>query len=104
MTKTSRQTRIKIAGIALLALISVLGAGLWVLSRESTLIWAVHHLEKRLDGRLSVAEVRGSLLSKIYARELLYGDKVGKITVRDARMVWRPVRLFIGQVAVGAMS
>ena len=104
MEKTLRQSRFKKAAIALVVLISVLGAGLWVLSRESTLIWAVQHLEKRLDGRLSVAEVRGSLLSNIYARELLYDDKFGKLTVHDARMVWRPLRLLIGQVAVGAMS
>ena len=53
------------------ALVSALCAGgAWFLSRESTLIEAVEHLERRLDGRLAVTDVKGSLLGRIHDREL----------------------------------
>lgn len=95
---------LKKAGVALLVVVSVLAAGIWVLGRESTLIYAVEHLEDRLDGRLSVSEARGSLLGDIRVREIRYRDKFGALTVGETHLRWKPVRLLIGQVAVGAMT
>ena len=92
--------------IALIALFLVaLGAcGLWTLSRETTLIYAANALSQRLDGRLQTVDLRGSLLGTITARELHYQDRFGKVAIEDARLEWRPLRLLIGQVAVGAMT
>ena len=78
--------------------------GLWTLSRETTLIYAANALSQRLDGRLQTVDLRGSLLGTITAGELHYQDRFGKIAIKDARLEWRPIRLLIGQVAVGAMT
>ncbi len=75
-----------------------------MLGRESTLIFAFDHVANRLDGRLTAAGVRGSLLGTIHVRELGYRDRFGELVVQDARLEWRPVRLLLGQLAVGAMS
>lgn len=80
------------------------GSGLWVLSREETLLWGAERVAAQTGGRLHYADLRGSLLGTIEVRELRYEDKFGRIAIDDARMTWRPIRLLIGQVAVGSMS
>ena len=90
--------------IALGALAALSIAGLWILSRESTLIAAVDYMQRKLDGRLAVAQVHGSLLSKIEARGLRYQDKFGTLEIDGARFEWRPLRLLIGQIAVGEVA
>jgi hypothetical protein len=78
--------------------------GLWLLSRETTLIHAANALSHRLDGRLQAVGLRGSLLGTISADELHYHDRFGKVAIKSARLEWRPIRLLMGQVAVGAMT
>ena len=90
--------------IALGALAALSIAGLWILSRESTLIAAVDYMQRKLDGRLAVAQVHGSLLSTIEARGLRYQDKFGTLEIDGARFEWRPLRLLIGQIAVGEVA
>jgi autotransporter translocation and assembly factor TamB len=104
MSVKPRLTRRKKAAVSVLALIAVCAAGIWLLAREATLVKAVNYLERRLDGRFSVADPRGSLLGKIHVRELRYEDKFGRLAITDAGLEWRPVRLLIGQIAVGAVS
>ena len=96
-----RLRRIAISGVALL---SLLGIALWWLARESTLIAAANFVSERLEGRLQVNDIHGSLLSDIRVRELRYEDTFGTVAINNAEMRWRPVRLLMGQVAVGAMS
>jgi uncharacterized protein involved in outer membrane biogenesis len=96
--------RMRKAAIAVVALAAVVAAGLWGLSREATLIWAAQHVAKRTGGRLEYDGLRGSLLGAIEVHGLSYRDKFGTIAIAGARMHWRPIRLLIGQVAVGAMS
>ena len=103
----SRGVRSKRTTTAILAalLLAALGVcGLWMLSRETTLIYAANALSQRLDGRLQTVDLRGSLLGTITAGEFRYQDRFGKIAIKDARLEWRPMRLLIGQVAVGAMT
>ena len=90
--------------LAALFLVALGVCGLWMLSRETTLIYAANALSQRLDGRLQTVDLRGSLLGTITAGELRYQDRFGKIAIKDARLEWRPMRLLIGQVAVGAMT
>ncbi len=85
-------------------LVALVSGSLWFLSRESTLEHAANYVAKRTDGRLEPAGVQGSLLGTIRVRELRYRDTFGKLTINDAHIVWRPVRLLIGQIAVGAMA
>src|SRR5262245_6703371 len=86
-------------------LVAALGVlGLWTLSREETLIYAAKALSQRLDGRLQAVDLQGSLLGTIRAGEIHYQDHFGKLSISDARLAWRPIRLLIGQVAVGAVS
>src|SRR5688572_24467203 len=98
----SRRTRAVIT--AVLFVVALGGCGLWLLSRETTLIHAANALSQRLDGRLRTVDLRGSLLGTITAGELQYQDRFGKVAIEDARLEWRPIRLLIGQVAVGAMT
>ena len=100
----TRRPRMKKIAIALGVTTLVAGAGLWVLGRESTLIWAADRVAASTGGRLQYADLHGSLLGSIEARELKYEDKFGKVAIEGARMHWRPHRLLIGQVAVGAMK
>ncbi|HEX2827986.1 MAG TPA: AsmA family protein [Burkholderiales bacterium] len=90
--------------ISAAVVVAFLGIGVWVLSREETLNWAAEHVAAKTGGRLQYADLRGSLLRSIDVRELRYEDKFGRIAIDDAHMTWRPIRLLIGQVAVGAMS
>ena len=99
-----RSKRMKTAIIASLFLVAVGVCGLWVLSRETTLIYAANALSQRLDGRLQTVDLRGSLLGTITVAELHYQDRFGKLAIKDAHLEWRPIRLLIGQVAVGAMT
>lgn len=98
-----RRTRRK-AAIAAGVVVVLAGAGLWLLSREATLRWSAERVAAHTGGRLHYADLRGSLLGKIEVRELRYEDKFGRIAIDDARMSWRPIRLLIGQVAVGSVS
>jgi hypothetical protein len=102
--RTKRQKTLRIAAIAAASVVAVSAAGLWILSRESTLLWAADHLMDRFDGRLDLVGVKGSLLGNITVSEIRLEDKFGKLAINDARMKWRPVRLFLGQVAVGEMA
>ena len=95
--------RLRTLAIVVAAIVAVSAALLWFLSRESTLISAANYVSNGFAGRLQLADVRGSLLGTIEVRELRYEDKFGKLAIGNARMVWRPVRLLLGQVAVGAM-
>lgn len=99
-----RSRRAKRAIVASLFLIALVASGLWALSRETTLIHAANALSERLDGRLQTVDLHGSLLGTITAGELRYQDRFGKVAIKDARLEWRPIRLLIGQVAVGAMA
>ena len=101
MKRAARRRNIAIA-LGTLAILT--GVGIWVLDREATLIYAVNALSGRLDGRLQAADVRGSLLRKIEVRDLRYHDEFGAIEIESARLEWRPVRLLMGQVAVGEMA
>src|SRR4029453_9131947 len=96
--------RTKTIIVAAVLLVALCGCGLWLLSRETTLIHAANALSQRLDGRLQTVDLHGSLLGKITASEIHYQDRFGKVAIKDARLEWRPIRLLIGQVAVGAMS
>src|SRR5262245_7846769 len=96
--------RISKAIVAALFLAALGACGLWALSRETTLIHAANVLSQRLDGRLRIADLRGSLLGAITAGEIYYQDGFGTLAIKDAHLEWRPVRLLIGQVAVGAMT
>lgn len=78
--------------------------GLWVLSRQETLLWCAEHVAARTGGRLHYVDLHGSLLGAIEVGQLRYEDAFGSIAINDARMAWRPLRLFAGQVAVGSMS
>ena len=98
----SKRTTKAILAALLLAALGV--CGLWMLSRETTLIYAANALSQRLDGRLQTVDLRGSLLGTITVGELRYQDRFGKVAIKDARLEWRPIRLLIGQVAVGAMT
>jgi uncharacterized protein involved in outer membrane biogenesis len=98
---TSRMRKVAISAGAFVALA---GVALWVLSRQETLIWCAERVAAQTGGRLQYADLRGSLLGAIDVREVRYEDKFGKIAIDDARMTWRPIRLLIGQVAVGSMS
>src|SRR5688572_29050482 len=98
-----RKPRLRTAAIAVTAVVGLSAASLWFLSRESTLISAANYVQNRFDGRLQLADVRGSLLGTIQVRELRFEDKFGKLAINNAHMQWRPVRLLMGQVAVGAM-
>src|SRR6185503_12699700 len=97
--RPGRKTAIALGALAVLA-----GAGIWVLDRESTLIHAANYLSDRLDGRLTASEVRGSLMRKIEVSNLRYEDRFGTIAIEGARFEWRPLRLLMGQVAVGQMA
>ncbi|HSQ03983.1 MAG TPA: hypothetical protein VLN59_08110, partial [Burkholderiales bacterium] len=97
-------TRLRKTGIALLLLVVVCASGIWFLGRESTLIFAANQLSERLGGRLQTVDVRGSLLRTIRVHELRYEDKFGALVIEDAHLEWRPIRLLLGQVAVGAMA
>ncbi len=99
-----RSKRTKTAILASLFLVALGVCGLWMLSRETTLIYAANALSQRLDGRLQTVDLHGSLLGTITAGELHYHDRFGKIAIKDARLEWRPIRLLIGQVAVGEMT
>lgn len=94
-----RRVAISAGAVAALA-----GVGLWVLSREETLIWGAERVAAQTGGSLRYAGLRGSLLGAIEVRELRYEGEFGKLAIDDARMKWRPIRLLIGQVAVGSMS
>ena len=94
----------KRAAIALLVLVALSLPGLWLLGRESTLISIARHLVERMDGRLQLADVRGSLLGTIQVRELRFEDKFGKLAIDDAHLEWKPLRLLRGQVAVGSVA
>lgn len=98
---TGRMRRIAVSAGVVAALA---GVGLWVLSRQETLIWSAERVAAQTGGRLHYADLRGSLLGAIEVREVRYEDKFGRIAIDDARMTWRPIRLLIGQVAVGSMS
>ena len=67
-----RSRRTKQAAIAALFLVALGACGLWVLSRETTLIHAANALSQRLEGRLQTVDLRGSLLGTITAGELHY--------------------------------
>jgi uncharacterized protein involved in outer membrane biogenesis len=97
-----RRRLAKRAGIAALGFAVFCAGAVWILSRESTLIHATDYLMDRLDGKLELANVRGSLLGTIHVGQIQYEDKFGKVAISDAHMEWRPVRLLLGQVAVGA--
>jgi hypothetical protein len=97
----SKRTKRAIVTAFFLAALGVFG--LWILSHERTLIYAANALSQRLDGRLQTVDLRGSLLGTITAAEIQYQDRFGKVAIMDARLAWRPIRLLIGQVAVGAM-
>jgi hypothetical protein len=99
-----RLPRMRKIAISAAVVVALLGIGVWVLSREETLNWAAEHVAAKTGGRLQYADLRGSLLRSIDVRELRYEDKFGRIAIDDAHMTWRPIRLLIGQVAVGAMS
>jgi len=102
--RARRRGRATKAITAVLFLVALSACGLWVLSRESTLIYAAQTLSQRLGGRFETVDLRGSLLGTITASEVRYTDRFGKVAIKDARLEWRPVRLLIGQVAVGAMT
>ena len=95
---------LRIGAIAGAAAIGLGSIGLWLLSRESTFIAAVNYVVRHMDGRLQVVEPHGSLLSAIRVRELKYRDEFGTVAIQNAQMRWRPMRLLVGQVAVGAMT
>lgn len=103
-SRNVRSRRTKTAIMAILLLVTLGGCGLWLLSRETTLIHAANALSQRLDGRLQTVDLRGSLLGTITVAELHYQDRFGRIAIKDAHLEWRPIRLLIGQVAVGAMT
>lgn len=92
------------AGIALLSLVALSLPALWLLGRESTLIYAADHLVDRMGGRLQLTEVHGSLLGTIRIRALRFEDKFGKLAIDDAHFEWKPLRLLRGQVAVGSVA
>jgi len=104
LSRGVRSKRTKMALIAALFLVALGVCGLWMLSRETTLIYAANALSQRLDGRLQTVDLHGSLLGTITAGELHYQDRFGKVAIKDARLEWQPIRLLIGQVAVGAMT
>jgi hypothetical protein len=104
VNRTRRTSRARKAAAAALAVVAVSAAGVWLLSRESTLLWAADHLMDRLDGRLELVGVKGSLLGTIDVAQIRLEDKFGKLAIDDAHMKWRPARLFMGQVAVGEMT
>ena len=102
--KPKRRKLLRNLGIAAIVVTTLSAAGLWFLGRESTLIAAAGYVVDKTGGRLQFADLKGSLLGTIEVRDLRYADKFGKVAIGDARLHWRPVRLLIGQVAVGAMS
>ena len=103
ISRAVRYKRTK-GAMATLLLVALGILGLWMLARETTLIYAANALSQRLHGRLQAVDLRGSLLGTITATELHYQDRFGKVSIKDARLEWRPIRLLIGQVAVGAMA
>ncbi|MDB5864192.1 MAG: rane protein [Betaproteobacteria bacterium] len=103
-SRSKLRNRARKAAVAALAVVAVSAAGLWILSRESTLLWAADQLMDRLDGRLELVGVQGSLLGTINVGEIRLEDKFGKLAISEAHMKWRPARLFLGQVAVGEMA
>jgi translocation and assembly module TamB len=88
--------------IAAGAVVALAGAGLWLLSRQETLLWCAERVAAQTG--LHYAGLHGSLLGAIEVRELRYEGAFGGIAIDDARMKWRPIRLLMGQVAVGSMS
>lgn len=92
------------AAIAALVTAGIGSAGIWYLAQESTLISGAKYVVRHMDGRLEIVEISGSLLSNIRVKALKYTDKFGTVAINDAEMKWRPARLLLGQVAVGAMT
>ncbi|HET7159314.1 MAG TPA: hypothetical protein VFI62_09970, partial [Burkholderiales bacterium] len=99
---TRNRTKKVAIGVGILCFLSFFG--LWLLSREATLIYVANYLVERMEGRLQLADVRGSLLGTVRLRALRYDDKFGKLAINDAHLEWKPLRLLRGQVAVGSVS
>ncbi|MES2563567.1 MAG: hypothetical protein V4637_12655, partial [Pseudomonadota bacterium] len=89
-------------GLSVVCLLSL--PALWLLGRESTLIYVANYIVERMDGRLQLSNVRGSLLGTIRLQTLRYDDKFGKLAIDEARLEWRPLRLLRGQIAVGEVA
>ncbi len=95
--------RTRSLAISLGVVAALVAGGLWALSREEALIWAAERVAAQTGGRLHYTGLSGSLLGSIQVRELRYEDRFGEVVIGDARMTWRPIRLLVGQVAVGSM-
>lgn len=106
---TSRPRRIVLA--SLLALVLALAAGAaWLLTRDSTLQWAVQRLVAVSGGSLSVGRVEGSLPGPIRLSDLRYRDRSMEVRVDRADIEWtatallarrlRVTRLALGEVRV----
>lgn len=72
----------------------------WVLGREATLMFVANKVIERSGGKLQLSEVRGSLLSTVRVGQIRLEGDFGRLAVSDAHLGWKPLRLFLGQMAV----
>lgn len=90
--------------LILLIVAAILGTGLWVAGRESTLLWAAQRVSAASDGRLEVRGLRGSLLGRIEAQHIRFRQNGSDLAVSDASLQWRPLALLGGTVSVARIA
>lgn len=86
--------------IILSILAALLGTGVWLAGRESTLIWVGEWARAALDGRLKVEGLHGSLLGSISAQQIEFQGDDTKFVATGATLRWRPVALLAGTLSL----
>lgn len=90
--------------VAVFALFLLAAGALWVLSRESTLLWVVRQAESRTAGNFAASGTSGSLLGAMRFSHLNLRTGEQQVSVDDARVRWRPWALLWGRVALGPLE
>jgi hypothetical protein len=85
--------------IAVIVIVALLAAGLWLLGRDATLQWAVREAQARAPGELAIERASGSLLSRVRADRVRWRGESNAIDAEDVVLSWSPLWLLVGVAA-----
>jgi translocation and assembly module TamB len=81
----------------------LLGGGLWLLGRESTLQQIVAQVERSSGGNISVTGVTGSLYGRMHIARIVYRSPESVLTVENVDINWSPLQYFSEGVAISEL-
>jgi translocation and assembly module TamB len=83
--------------------VALLGGGVWLLGRESTLQQIVAQVERRSGGNITVSGVTGSLYGRMHIAHIVYRSPESVLTIENVDINWSPLQYFSDGVAISEL-